>query len=283
VTLDFRLRAQRALQGRYQVGAELGRGGMAIVYRALQVADGREVALKLLLPTIASQLGVERFLREIALAGRLRHHNILEVLDTGDVDGLPYYAMPLVGGASLRERLADSAGMPLSEVLAIGAQVADALEHAHAADVLHRDIKPENLLLDGNRVLVTDFGVGKALTLSGGSSLTETGFIVGTPAYMSPEQAAGDPALDGRSDLYSLGVVLYELLTRRLPFTGTTAQQLIAARFTSTPPPPGTVRSDVPPDLDALVLRLLAVRLDARWPRAGTLAEALRAMRPPDA
>jgi serine/threonine protein kinase len=278
VTLDLRLRVQRALDGRYQIGGELGRGGMAIVHRAVHLPDGRDVAIKLLLPTVASQLGVERFLREIALAGSLRHPNILEVLDAGEADGLPYYTMPFIAGPTLRQRLADPAGMPVIEALSLGAQVAEALDHAHGADVLHRDIKPENLLLDGARVLVTDFGVGKALTLAGGSSLTETGFIVGTPAYMSPEQAAGDPVLDGRSDLYSLGVVLYEMLTGRLPFAGATAQQLIAARFTKAPSRPRDIRPDIAQPLDDLVHRLLAVRLADRWQGANELAKALRTL-----
>jgi serine/threonine-protein kinase len=280
VTAPIRFRAQRALEDRYLIGRELGQGGMAVVFQAEDRASGAAVAIKLLLPAVASQVGVARFTREIELARRLEHPHILRVLDTGEADGLPFYVMPFITGAVLRARLRLDATFPLADAVTIGTQVADALAYAHAEGILHRDIKPENLLLeDGPRVIVADFGVGKALSASGASSLTETGFVVGTPAYMSPEQAAGDPALDGRSDLYSLGVVLYELIGGRLPFTGRTAQQVIASRFTTTPVALSTLRPDVPRTLAAVVEELLAVRASDRIPSADALGDRLRTER----
>jgi serine/threonine-protein kinase len=276
VSVDFRLRAQRAMQARYRLGPEIGRGGMAVVYRADDLVEHRPLAVKLLLPEVATHLGVQRFLREIALSRELDHPGIVPVLDTGDADGLPFYVMPLVAGPSLRQRLADAGRLSIAEAVAIAAEVADALAYAHARDVLHRDIKPENLLLADERVVVTDFGVGKALNVAGGSSLTDTGFIVGTPAYMSPEQAAADPELDGRSDLYSLGVVLYEMVGGVVPFTGATAQQVIARRFVTPPRALDDIRDDVPPWLAALVGRLLAVQPGERLASAAELAATLR-------
>lgn len=278
MSLDLKLRAQRALQGRFRLEQELGRGGMAVVYRAVDLADQQAVAIKLLLPDVATHLGISRFLREVELAGSLRHPNILAIRATGEADGLPYYVMSLVEGRSLRERM--NPGLDsVAEAVEIAMQVSDALAHAHAQGVIHRDIKPENLLLEGARVMVTDFGVGKALNLSGGSSLTDTGFIVGTPAYMSPEQAAGDPDLDGRSDLYSLGLVLYETIGGRVPFTGKTPQQVIASRFTENPPALSQLRDGVPPSLVALVARLMAVAPADRVQDAVALAKELQQVR----
>ena len=274
--MDFRLRAQRALEQRYLFGPELGRGGMAVVYQAEDLVNTRAVAIKLLLPSVATHLGVERFVREITLAEELQHPNILPVLDTGDADGLPFYVMPFINGSSLRERLTHGGAVPLADAVDIAAQTADALAYAHARNIVHRDIKPENLLLDGSTVMVTDFGVGKALVLSGGSSLTETGFVVGTPAYMSPEQAAADPHLDGRSDLYSLGIVLYEMIGGRLPFTGKTAQQVIASRFLTRPVPLTELRPEVPTAITELVGSLLSVRASDRPAGGEDLARRLR-------
>jgi len=277
MSLDLRLRAQRALQQRYRLDQEIGRGGMAVVYGAIDLASGHAVALKILMPSVATHLGITRFLREVAIAGSLLHRNILPIRDTGDADGLPFYVMPLVTGASLRQRLSAGA-MPVDQALAVATQVADALGFAHTRQVVHRDIKPENLLLDGEIVLVTDFGIGKALNVAGSSSLTATGFVVGTPAYMSPEQAASDPELDGRSDLYSLGLVMYEMLAGALPFTGVTAQQVIASRFIDVPRPLREVRPEIAPEIAVIVHRLLAVHPADRFASADDLAAALRAL-----
>jgi serine/threonine-protein kinase len=280
MSLDLRLRAQRELHGQFLIHEELGRGGMAVVYRATDLRDDSPVAIKLMFPSVATQLGVNRFLREVALAGSLEHPNILTVLGTGEVDGLPFYVMPLVKGHSLRTRL-NPALASLDDVVDIAVQTADALQYAHTRDVLHRDIKPENLLMDGRHVIVTDFGVGKALNAAGGSSLTATGFVVGTPAYMSPEQAAGDPDLDGRSDLYSLGIVMYEMIAGVLPFTGKNVQQLMAQRFLSRPRALQQLRDDVPDPLAAIVHRLLEEHPADRFADAADTAAALRRLQHP--
>ena len=276
MSLDLRLRAQRALHERYRLDQEIGRGGMAVVYRATDLESQEAVALKLLLPAVATHLGVNRFVREIALAGSLVHPNIMPIRGTGEADGLPYYVMPLLEGRSLRELMRVGTAPGVAAALRIGAQVADALAYAHARDIVHRDIKPENLLMQGDHVVVTDFGVGKALNVAGGSSLTATGFIVGTPAYLSPEQAAGDSDLDGRSDLYSLGIVLYEMIGGRLPFTGHTAQQVIASRFIETPDSLDAMRDDVPAGVAALGHGLLAIRPAERVANASEVARLLR-------
>lgn len=259
MSLDLKLQLQQALQPRYRVDREIGRGGMAVVYAGVDTEQRRPVAIKVLLPSLAAHIGVARFLREIELAGTLVHPHILGVLGTGMAGELPYYVMPLLDNESLRDTLQRTGRIPVSQAATIGADVVDALAHAHARGIVHRDIKPENLVLHDGAVLVTDFGVGKALNDAGGSKLTETGFIVGTPLYMSPEQAAGDPGIDGRTDLYSLGVVLYEMLTGAAPFRGRTAQQIIAARFMG-PPPSIASEGNFPDDLAALVAGLLALR-----------------------
>ena len=219
-----------ALAGHYIVDSELGRGGMALVYLARDVRHERFVALKTLRPEIAMALGRERFLREIKLAARLQHPNILPVYDSGFVDGLLFYVMPFVEGESLRERLQREPQLPLDDALQITREVADALSYAHSHDVVHRDIKPENIMLSGGHAIVTDFGIARAVSAAGGDKLTETGLVIGTPAYMPPEQAAGTGQVDRRSDIYSLACVLYETLAGQPPFTGPTAQAIIARR-----------------------------------------------------
>ena len=198
------------LRDRYTVERELGRGGMAIVFLARDHRHDRLVALKALRPELAHALGPERFLREIQIAARLQHPNILPLHDSGEANGLLYYVMPYVEGESLRARLEREGQLPIEDALDIACQVADALAYAHSHDVVHRDIKPENILLSGGHALVADFGIARAITAAGGERLTETGLAVGTPAYMSPEQAAADARVDARSDIYSLGCVIYE-------------------------------------------------------------------------
>jgi serine/threonine-protein kinase len=201
-------RVQGALAGRYEVLRELGQGGMATVYLAEDVRHDRAVALKVLHPELAATLGPERFLREIKLAARLQHPHILPVHDSGDAAGQLWYTMPFVDGESLRDRLQRERQLSLEEALLITREVADALGYAHSQGIVHRDIKPENILLSHRHALVADFGIARALQPAGGDQLTETGVLIGTPAYMSPEQSVADPLVDGRSDLYSLGCVL---------------------------------------------------------------------------
>ena len=229
---------ERGLAGRYQLERELGQGGMAVVFLAQDLRHDRKVALKVLRPDLSAAIGADRFLREIKLAAGLTHPHILPVYDSGQAGELLFYVMPNMEGRSLRERLQRERQLPLADALAITREVASALDYAHRHQVVHRDIKPENILLHEGSAMVADFGIGKAL--SGDGSLTQTGMVVGTPTYMSPEQASGEPTVDGRSDLYSLGCVLYEMLTGEPPFTGATPQAVIAKRFVSPIPKVGS-------------------------------------------
>src|SRR5881227_369957 len=226
--IDPLARVQAALAGRYTIERELGRGGMATVYLAQDRKHHRQVAIKVLKPELAAALGPERFLREIDTAARLNHPHILPLHDSGQAGGFLYYVMHYIEGESLRDRLEREGPLPLEDALRITRDVTSALSYAHSHDVVHRDIKPENILLSGGEAVVADFGIARALTAAGGDNLTTIGLAVGTPTYMSPEQAAGVAQLDGRSDIYSLGCVLYEMLAGEPPFTGPTAQAIIA-------------------------------------------------------
>ena len=210
------------LADRYRIERELGAGGMATVYLAEDLKHDRKVAIKVLRPELAMALGAERFLREIATTANLRHPHILPLYDSGEAGGFLYYVMPLVEGESLRDRLDRQKQLPIDEALSISREVADALGYAHQRGIIHRDIKPENILLEGGHAVVADFGIARAISRAGADKLTATGISVGSPLYMSPEQAAGDANLDGRSDLYALGCVLYEMLGGQAPFTGPT-------------------------------------------------------------
>ena len=273
-TLHSRL--TQSLAGRYTLDRELGEGGMAVVFLARDLRHDREVALKVLRPQVSAEIGAERFLLEIKMAAGLTHPHILPVFDSGEADGLLFYVMPSMEGRSLRERLERERQLPLSEALRITREVASALDYAHRHNVVHRDIKPENILLHEGSAMVADFGIGKVLS-SGGRSLTQTGLAIGTPAYMSPEQSAGELSTDGRSDLYSLGCVLYEMLAGEPPFTGVSAQAIIAKRFVSPIPKVRTTR-DVPEAVDAAVTRALARTPVDRYHTAAEFAEALRSI-----
>ncbi|HEX9895719.1 MAG TPA: serine/threonine-protein kinase, partial [Gemmatimonadales bacterium] len=214
-----------ALAGRYRIDRELGQGGMATVYLALDLKHQRQVAVKVLRPDLS--LGSERFLREIATTAGLRHPHILPLYDSGEAAGFLFYVMPLVEGESLRDRLKRDKQLPIEEALQIAREVSDALSYAHSRGVIHRDIKPENILLESGHAMVADFGIARAVSAAGGESLTQTGMSVGTPAYMSPEQAVGDRDVDGRSDLYSLACVVYEMLAGQAPFTGPTVESVV--------------------------------------------------------
>jgi serine/threonine-protein kinase len=275
---DLREQLQDALADRYRLDRELGRGGMATVYLALDLKHDRHVALKVLHPELATLLGPERFQREIRIAARLQHPHILSVHDSGEAAGRLWFTMPYVQGQSLRERLRREQQLSVEEAVRIAREAALALEHAHQEGVLHRDIKPENILLtrDGS-TLVADFGIARALNPTGDQSLTQTGLTVGTPAYMSPEQAAGERQLDARSDVYALGAVLYEMLAGEPPYTGPTAQAIIAKRFSDPVPSVRRVRPGVSDALNRAVQRALAMTPADRFATAADFARAIGA------
>jgi serine/threonine-protein kinase len=249
---------RRVLGERYALEEEIGRGGMAVVYRARDLRYDRAVAVKALRPDIAALLGAERFLREIRTAARLQHPNILPVYDSGGSDTLLYYVMPLVEGESLRARLRREQRLPLADVLRLAQEVGKALAYAHRSNLVHRDIKPENVLLYDGHAMVVDFGIAKAIQESGDPHLTQTGMGIGTPAYMSPEQAFSDGAVDGRSDQYSLACVLFELLAGELPFTGNTAVAIMARKTTQEAPRLHGGHTPVPGGVERAILRALA-------------------------
>ncbi len=278
-----------ALADRYRVERELGRGGMATVYLARDLRHDRPVALKVLRPELAASLGPERFLQEIRIAARLQHPHILPVHDSGEAGGNReaggreasrlWYTMPYVEGESLRERITREGQLALDQAVRIASQVLSALGYAHAHGVIHRDIKPENILLEGDEAVVADFGVARAVTAAGEDRLTETGLALGTPAYMSPEQAGGSRELDGRSDLYAVGCVVYEMLAGQPPFVGVTAQQLLARHAMDPVPPLRTVRAAVPEGIEQAVLRALSKVPADRFGTAAEFAQALAAPR----
>src|SRR5256886_2693768 len=254
---------------------------MATVYLAQDLKHGRPVAIKVLRPELAAALGAERFLREIEIAARLTHPHILPLHDSGEANGFLYYVMPYLEGESLRDRLEREGQLPLEEALRITREVASALSYAHSHDVVHRDIKPENILLSGGEAVVADFGIARAITQAAGTRLTETGIRVGTPAYMSPEQASGGGPLDGRSDVYSLACVLYEMLVGEPPYTGPSAKVVIAKRFTDPVPSVRRLRETIPPAIDAAVSQALAKAPADRFVSAAQFADALTASAAP--
>jgi len=267
-----------AVAERYTIESELGRGGMATVYRAWDRKHERPVAVKVLRRDIAAVLGPERFLREIRLAAALQHPHILPLHDSGAANDYLYYVMPYVEGESLRQRLERERQLPVEEALRVAVEVADALSHAHSRGIVHRDIKPENILLAAGHAVVADFGIARAIDVAGGDKLTQTGITLGTPAYMSPEQAAGDPQTDGRSDLYSLGCVLYEMLAGAPPFTGHSAQAILVKHLTE-PAPRLTPLRDVAVSLEQVIRRCLAKAAADRFTTAAELRQALEAAR----
>jgi serine/threonine protein kinase len=273
---ELREQVQANLGAAYTVERELGGGGMSRVFVAHDAALGRRVVLKILPPDLAAGVSLERFQREIRLATQLQHPNIVPVLGTGEAEGLPYYVMPFVEGESLRDRLRRVEQLPVDEAVRIACEVAGALDYAHGHDVVHRDIKPENVLLHGDQALVADFGICRAIThASDADPITLAGMAVGTPQYMSPEQAAGEREIDGRSDIYSLGCVLYETLVGEPPFTGRTAQVVIAKRFAGAVPSLRIVRPTVPIEVERAVMRALALAPEDRFQTGAQLVEAL--------
>jgi len=275
-------RLKAALADRYAIERELGQGGMATVYLAEDLKHHRKVALKVLRPEIAATVGAGRFAREIEVAARLQHPNILPLLDSGEAEGFFFYVMPYVEGESLRDRLARGGELPIQEAVRILMEVADALSEAHAHGVVHRDIKPDNVMLRGRHALVADFGVAKAVTeATGRQVLTSAGVALGTPTYMAPEQATADPHQDHRVDIYALGVLGYELLTGRAPFSATTAQEVLAAHVTAVPEPVERYRPTVSPALAQIIMKCLAKKPADRWQTADEVLQHLEPLATP--
>jgi eukaryotic-like serine/threonine-protein kinase len=265
-----------ALSGRYDIDREIGRGGMATVYLARDVRHTRPVALKVLSPELGAVLGAERFLSEIRVTANLQHPNLLPLFDSGEADGLLFYVMPYVEGESLRHRLEREKQLPIDEAVAISVGIANALDYAHRHGVIHRDLKPENILLHDGQPLVADFGIALAVSNAGGQRVTQTGLSLGTPQYMSPEQATSDRSIDGRTDIYSLGALTYEMLSGEPPHIGHTAQAVIARLMTEEPRPLVSVRRSVPPHVDAAVRRALEKLPADRFATAKEFADAMQ-------
>jgi serine/threonine-protein kinase len=268
-------RLQTALVERYRIDGEAGAGGMATVYKAYDLRHHRRVALKVLRPDLGAVLGAERFLNEIRVTANLQHPNILPLFDSGEVEGLLYYVMPLVEGESLRARLERERQLPVDEAVHLAVAVSSALDYAHQHGVIHRDLKPENILLQSGEPVVADFGIALAVSNASGNRLTQTGLSLGTPAYMSPEQATGDSHLDGRSDIYSLAAVAYEMLAGGPPHNAATAQGTIAKILTERPASVRASRSSVPPHVDATLSRALEKLPADRFTTAREFGEAL--------
>ena len=288
MTID---RLTAALADRYRLERELGAGGMATVYLAHDLKHDRQVAIKVLRPELAAVIGAERFLAEIKTTANLQHPHILPLFDSGvayvghsersEESGrigseFLYYVMPYIEGETLRKRLERERQLPLDDAVRIAAETASALEYAHKRGIVHRDIKPENILLHDGHPLVADFGIALAVQQAGGSRLTQTGMSLGTPHYMAPEQAMGERAVDARADVYALGAVTYEMLAGEPPFTGPTAQAIVARVMTDRPRPLGEVRDTVSPALEAAVHRALQKLPADRWQGAGEFATALQ-------
>ena len=268
------------LGDRYRVLRKLGEGGMAEVYLAQDLRHDREVAIKVMRPELARSLGQERFLREVRLLAHLQHPHILALVDSGEVDGAVYYVMPYLPAGSLRQRLERERELPLQDAIQILREIAGALEHAHGQGIVHRDIKPENVLFSAGHAQVADFGIARLLADAGAETgthptLTAAGVAMGTPQYMAPEQAAGDPRTDSRADLYAFGVLAYEVLAGEPPFTAASAAQVAALHLTQKPAPLSTRRASVSPSLEMVVMRCLEKLPADRWQSAGEMRAAL--------
>ncbi len=265
------------LEGRYTIEREIGQGGAATIYLAHDVKHDRPVAVKVLRGHVRSPHATDRFLREIKLLTQLRHPHILSLFDSGDARGLLYYVTPYIAGESLHSRLKRDKQVPLAEAVSISLEVADALDYAHRENVMHRDIKPGNILLDGGHATVADFGIARAIRESGEAMLTASGSTLGTPAYMSPEQVLGERDIDGRSDIYGLACVLFEMVTGELPFMGTRGVVENHRKFTDPPPRARATQPDLSPALDEALATAMAKYAKDRFATAGDFARALAA------
>src|SRR5678815_3686965 len=272
---DYLERLTAALSDRYRLDREIGAGGMATVYLAEDVRHDRRVALKVLRPELAAVIGAERFLAEIKLTANLQHPHILPLFDSGEADSFLYYVMPYVEGESLREKLDREQQLSIDEAVHHGRAIASALDYAHRQGIVHRDMKPENVMLYEGEAMVMDFGIAKAVSAAGSETLTQTGMMVGTPAYVSPEQAAGEINLDGKSDQYSLACILYEMIAGERPFSGATPQSIMAKRFTETPKPLRSIRSTVPASVDWAVEKAMSTESSQRFATSAVFAQAL--------
>ncbi|MEO7085482.1 MAG: protein kinase [Gemmatimonadaceae bacterium] len=281
--MDVIQQLARALEGRYTIEREIGRGGMATVYLAHDVKHDRQVALKVLDPELGAVLGVERFLSEIRVTARLQHPNLLPLFDSGEANGLLFYVMPFVEGETLRAKLDREKQLPVDEAVRMTVAIANALDYAHGHGVIHRDLKPENILIQHGQPVVADFGIALAVSRAGGARVTQTGLSLGTPMYMSPEQATGDRVIDGRTDIYSLGAVAYEMLAGEPPHTGTSAQAIISKLMTEEPRNLTAVRRTVPDRVDFAIHRALEKLPADRWPTGKAFADALTGTGPPSA
>jgi TolB-like protein/tRNA A-37 threonylcarbamoyl transferase component Bud32/protein involved in temperature-dependent protein secretion len=268
-------RVRKALSSEYAIERVLGEGGMATVYLATDLKHRRQVAVKVMRPELAATLGAERFLREVEIAAQLSHPHILPVHDSGAADGVLYYVMPYVEGESLHERIQRETSLPVDEALRLTREVAEALAYAHGRKIIHRDIKPANIMLSAGHALVADFGIARAVGAGGGAAITKTGLSVGTPQYMSPEQASGSAGVDARSDIFAVGCVLYEMLAGEPPFTGPTPQAIVIRSMTEAPRPLSATRDGISPAIEAVVTRALAKNPADRWQSAADFASAL--------
>ncbi|HLF23987.1 MAG TPA: serine/threonine-protein kinase, partial [Burkholderiales bacterium] len=273
--MDTVAQLNAALTGRYVIEREIGAGGMATVYLARDIRHNRKVALKVLRPDLGAVLGVERFLSEIKVTANLQHPNLLPLFDSGEANGLLFYVMPFVEGESLRARLEREKQLPIDEAIRITTAIASALEYAHSQGVIHRDLKPENILVHAGQPVIADFGIALAVSNAGGNRITATGLSLGTPQYMSPEQATGDRNIDRRTDIYSLGAIAYEMFAGEPPHIGATAQAIISRLLTETPRSMRMTRPNVPEHVDAAVMRALEKLPADRFANAQDFADAL--------
>ena len=268
-------RLNAALEGRYRIERELGEGGMAKVYLAADLKHERKVALKVLKPELAAVVGAERFLAEIKTTANLTHPHILALFDSGEADSFLFYVMPYVEGESLRQRLDREHQLPVDDAVGIATNIAEALDYAHQRGVIHRDIKPANVLLQAGKPVISDFGIALAVGIAGGGRLTETGLSLGTPHYMSPEQATGDQAVGAATDTYALGCVLYEMLVGEPPYTGSTAQAILGKIIAGELASATKQRSSVPANVDGTIQKALEKLPADRFPDAQGFANAL--------
>ena len=266
---------------RYRIVRELGKGFMSSIYLAEDTRHKRRVALKVLTAAVRAMVARERFLSEIQIAASLVHPHIVSLHDSGEADGLLYYVMPFIEGESLRGRLAREGRLPVEEAVRIATQIADALTFAHDRNIMHRDVKPENILFEAGHAVICDFGIARAVQISRDARLTDTGVLIGTPGYMSPEQATGQRSIDHRSDIYSLAVVLFEMLTGAKPFTGKSPRHVIMHQLTADVPPLRVVRPEAPAPLERALTTALARSPSDRFPSAAAFAAAIAEVDPP--